>query len=117
VVSFPKRQAVLLRMLNRLRPRGRVEVLRNEPSMRDPLLSPHQLLQQIGEFCVSHGLVRVFPAGTRLYRVRKEPAGKRLHTPLELGPPPAESSRLPTRMSSAGIPMFNQVNVLLMTSR
>jgi len=72
----------------------------------DELLSPHELLRRIGHFSKSHGLVRVFPAGTRLYRVRNAKPGETLRTPLELGPPSAARSRLPTRMSPAGIPMF-----------
>lgn len=72
----------------------------------DELLSPQELLRRIGQFSTSHELVRVLPAGTRLYRVRQAPPGKTLRTPLELGPPPAEQSRFPTRMSPAGIPMF-----------
>lgn len=72
----------------------------------DGLLSPQELLRRIAQFCASNGLVRAIPAGTQLYRVRKVPPGQTLSTALELGPPPAERSSLPTRMSPAGIPMF-----------
>lgn len=72
----------------------------------DGLLSPQDLLHRIAQFCVSNGLVRAIPAGTQLYRVRRARPGQRLSTALELGPPPAELSSLPTRMSPAGIPMF-----------
>jgi hypothetical protein len=80
---------------------------RDHPRNADSeLLTPEEVLQKIGRFCLANGLVRVLPAGSRLYRVRKQQPGETLRQPLQLGPPPVASARLPTRMSPAGIPMF-----------
>lgn len=76
-----------------------------EDDVRDDLLSPRRLLQRLLEFCVSHGLVRPLPTGSRIYRVRHAKRGEHLTTPLELGPP-RDGSSFPSRMSAAGIPMF-----------
>jgi RES domain-containing protein len=92
---------------SRLVKHGRRFFFRDHPRDADSeLLPPQELLQRIAEFCLANGLVRVFPAGSRLYRVRKQRTGEALCRPLQLGPPPAALARLPTRMSPAGIQMF-----------
>jgi HEPN superfamily RES-like protein/RES domain-containing protein len=70
----------------------------------DEIFSPGRLLEIIFEYAETIGLIRKFPCGTRLYRVRQLDGASR--TALDLGPPPPNKAWQQNRMSPAGIPML-----------
>ena len=67
---------------------------------------PGYVLRDIFAFANDTGLFKVLPAGTHLYRARREQDGARLETPEELGPPPEKVAVQANRMSPPGIVMF-----------
>jgi hypothetical protein len=70
-----------------------------------PILSPPEILERVTTLCWEHGLVRDLLAGTRLFRAREQPEGRRFRTSLSLGPPPPQVAPA-GRMNAAGIPIF-----------
>ena len=70
------------------------------------LLSPFELLTELGEWCRRFGLIQTFPANRLLYRARRQKFGKHLRTAAELGPPPVEGATMANRMSPPGIVIF-----------
>jgi len=78
-----------------------------QEAYEDPdLLAPDELLKRIAERAIDVGLIERLPAGTRIYRARRQGLGVAHATAEALGPPPPESATQ-NRMSPAGIPMFH----------
>ena len=71
----------------------------------DERLTTEELLAAIGAACDHFRLIKRLPAGTLLYRARRDDPERPLCTPAQLGPPDANHARQ-NRMSPAGIPMF-----------
>lgn len=63
----------------------------------------NQMLDELGNICISEGMVRVVPAGTEFYRVRHASHGVTFSTFSELGVPPIGKASS-GRMNPAGIP-------------
>ena len=70
----------------------------------DEIFSPGRVLEIIFAYANTIGLIRKFPCGTQLYRVRKLESASR--TALDLGPPPPNKAWQQNRMSPAGISML-----------
>lgn len=65
-----------------------------------------EMLRELGAAVHATGLVRPLAAGTVLYRARAHGKKDSPSTATELGAPPAQYSRISSRMSPHGIPMF-----------
>lgn len=74
-------------------------------SASSELLSPADTLDRIFEYAKDAGGFVDLPAGTRVYRARRESRGEHFSTAGQLGPPPTEYARQANRMSPAGIAM------------
>jgi len=62
-------------------------------------------LEELGRRCLTFGLIRTLPAGTRLIRARQQ-WHRAWTTPSDLGPPPGELAIQSNRMSPPGISLF-----------
>ena len=69
-------------------------------------IRPEYMLAALGRVIEASGLVRIIPAGSRVYRVRQHDASTAPTTMAELGPPPREHAIHSNRMSPAGISMM-----------
>ena len=69
----------------------------------DSFLAPADMLAEIASRCLTLGLFKCFPAGTKLFRAREDGAPP-FTTPLDLGPPPSQNAKQ-NRMSPAGVVM------------
>ena len=72
----------------------------------DDVPSPGDILDKLFEYAKDAGLFTTLPAGTRLYRVRSTPPGKRFRDAVQLGPPPRHLAVQTNRMSPPGIVMM-----------
>lgn len=70
------------------------------------LLDPAQVLDAIFGFAQNVGLFVPLARGSKLFRVRHQPAGKSYTTATDLGPPPVEMAVQTNRMSPPGIVMM-----------
>src|SRR4029077_16027840 len=70
------------------------------------LLDPSQVLDAIFSYAQNVGLFVPLPAGSKLFRVRHQPAGKFYTKVADLGPPPVSKAVQVNRMSPPGIVMM-----------
>src|SRR5436305_1351541 len=80
-----------------------VDTDREESSGQIP---PREMLDALGEIFQEFGLFYELPQATDLLRVRVVDANVHPATAADLGTPPREAVKSPSRMSPAGIPMF-----------
>ena len=71
----------------------------------DGLFAPGEILKAIAKHCLALGLVRPLSAGTRLYRVRRQPGSRSFRSALDLGAPPPNAALQSNRMSPPGVVM------------
>jgi HEPN/RES N-terminal domain 1/RES domain len=71
----------------------------------DTLLGPADVLAVIAKYCEELHLLTTVPAGTRVFRARRQDPGPRFQTALQLGPPPPGGACVPNRMSPPGVVM------------
>lgn len=71
----------------------------------DELLAPAAVLDTIFSFAETEGAYATLPAGSLIYRARREPKGKIYNTAGQLGPPPQEHAIQTNRMSPPGVVM------------
>lgn len=69
-------------------------------------IPPSAFLEKIGELIPEISLIRILPAGSKIYRARVHEPLKEYKSAIDLGPPPAQLARFSNRMSPAGISMF-----------
>lgn len=81
--------------------------MNTEPDRGDPeVMSPSDTLETVWEFAHKAGLLACLPAGTHLYRARREGTDACHETAVALGPPPEDTATQENRMSPAGVVMF-----------
>jgi hypothetical protein len=71
----------------------------------DELLAPADVLETIFAFAETEGAFVTLPAGSRVYRARRQPKGESYRTAGTLGPPPLEHAIQTNRMSPPGVVM------------
>ena len=71
----------------------------------DELIGPAQILKMIFSFAEEAGAFVELPAGTRVFRARRQPAGKSYAAAGTLGPPPRDHAIQTNRMSPPGVVM------------
>ena len=70
------------------------------------ILTPKETLRMIGDAVKNLDFICQIPIGTVFFRARATKESEKFNTPEELGAPHEKKSIYPSRMSSAGIPMF-----------
>jgi hypothetical protein len=78
----------------------------DDETLPDQKLEPADLLQEVAAICAKNDLVKVFPRGTKIFRVRPQSRGEKHVTAASLGPPPPESALQSNRMNPPGVSMM-----------
>jgi hypothetical protein len=79
--------------------------LRSDYNEDDELFHPAEVLKLIFSYAEEVGLFVVLPAGTSLFRARRQPKDEVYATAGTLGPPPVEHAIQTNRMSPPGVVM------------
>jgi hypothetical protein len=78
---------------------------RDDELVAPELLTPADVLDTIFSCAETAGAYVTLPAGSRVYRARRQPKGKTYNSAGQLGPPPQEQAIQTNRMSPPGVVM------------